>query len=107
MAPAGRAQKDGTNGSFHLLCEFKKLFSTIASDTRSQLVAPNVQRPKWFNFQTPKDLIHVLFAFFLGNCADIAGFITIIRASEISMTQVDVSLGAAAGIRETHLNFRR
>jgi hypothetical protein len=65
------------------------------------------QRLKSRHFQIGKDLEHVPFSGFSGNCADIAGFGTIAWAPEISMAYINVPIGSLHGVGEKRLDFSR
>jgi hypothetical protein len=98
VAAAGRAYQQLAFRLLNLLQEFKQHNRTIPADTRSQLECPDHQRLKGWIFYGGKQVEHIAFAGFLGNGTGIPGFDTIVRASEIGMTDIRVVIVSPDGI---------
>jgi hypothetical protein len=90
VAAAGRTYKQAAFSLLNLFQEFKQLHRAIPADTRSQLERPDDQRLKAGIFYLGEQIEHALFAGFLSNRTDITGFDTIVRASEIGMTYINI-----------------
>lgn len=106
MAAACSAYQEVASCLFHLGQQVKKMISAISADSRSQLVAPDVQGLKRRKLYIPEDFKHILLSRLPCDRTDIPWLGTIIRASELGMTHVDIPLRATYGVREKKVNFR-
>jgi hypothetical protein len=73
------------------------------------LTAPDVQGPKRRKGEASEDVKHVPSSLLAGNRADIPWFGTIVGASEIGVTDIDVALRPSYGIRQeaVHVGGKR
>jgi hypothetical protein len=106
MTTARRAHKELAPGLFHLVKQCKKVPRAITPDASSQLVAPNGQSLKGRQLYVTEDLEHIPFSGLSSNRTDVPGLSTVIRAPEIGVADIDVSIGSTNRIGEERLYIR-